>query len=117
MHLRHHVLAVDDDRLPPWRAQCHMEYGAVLGDVELIATKHRIDAVAQTAFFGECDEQPERFVGDTVLRIIKIYSDLVHRKALAAMRIGGEELPQMNVLDLLVMPLKRLPRRALRERR
>ena len=53
VHLGHDVLAVDQDRLALGRAQGDVQDGAVLGDVDLLAAKHRVDAVAQARFLGE----------------------------------------------------------------
>jgi hypothetical protein len=52
MDLRHHVLAVHHDRVPFWRTQRHMQYGAVLSQVDLSAAEHGLDALAQAARLG-----------------------------------------------------------------
>ena len=51
--LGHDVLAVDDDRRALRRAQRHVQDGAVLGDVDLLAAEHRVDARAQAGLLGE----------------------------------------------------------------
>jgi hypothetical protein len=43
---------VDDDLGILGRSQGHMEYGALFGDVDLLATKHGVDAWAQTGFLA-----------------------------------------------------------------
>ena len=40
--LGHDVLAVDEDRLAARRPQRHMQHGAVLADVDLLAGEHRV---------------------------------------------------------------------------
>src|SRR5262252_6205835 len=50
--MRYDILAIDDDRGPPWRTQGNVQHSAVLGDVDLVAAEHCVDALAQTAFVG-----------------------------------------------------------------
>ena len=51
--LGHDVLAVDDDRRAARCAQRHVQHGAVLGDVDLLAREHGVDALAQAGLLGE----------------------------------------------------------------
>src|SRR5262249_32975608 len=48
MDMWYDVLAVDDDRCPLWRTQGNVQDSAVLGDIDLVAAEHRVDARAQT---------------------------------------------------------------------
>ena len=48
----HDVLAVDDDRRASRRAQRDVQHGAVLGDVDLLAAEHRVDARAQAGLLA-----------------------------------------------------------------
>ncbi len=57
MHVGHDVLPVDHDRLAARRAQRDVQHGAVLGDVDLLAAEHRVDARAQPRLAGELQEQ------------------------------------------------------------
>ena len=68
----HHVLAIDDDRCSSRRAQGHVQDSAVFRDVDLLAPEHGVDALAQSGFLGELQEQLERFVGDAILRVIEV---------------------------------------------
>ena len=45
VHLRHHVLAIHDDRLPLRGAQRHVQHGTILRDVDPVAAEHGVDAV------------------------------------------------------------------------
>ena len=49
----HDVPSVDDDRGLSRRAQGDVQHGAVLGDVDLVAAEHRVDALAQPGLLGE----------------------------------------------------------------
>ena len=40
----HDVLAVGDDRRSARRAQCHVQDGAVFGEVDVVAAEHRFDS-------------------------------------------------------------------------
>src|SRR5439155_25817758 len=55
------VVAVDDDRCPSWRTQSNVQHSAVLGDVDLVAAEHRVEARPQTALLGQFNEQPHCF--------------------------------------------------------
>ena len=59
--LRHHVLAIDDDRCPFRRAQGHVQDGAVLGDVDLFAAEHGVDPRSQAGFLCQLQEQLRGF--------------------------------------------------------
>ena len=90
-----------------------MEYGPFFRLVDRLAAEHRIDAFAQTAFLGQSDQQPYGFVGDPVFGIVQVNARGFSGQALAAARIVGEELPQMQITDCGVMGLECLPGRAL----
>ena len=89
---RHDVLAVDHDRGPFRGAQGHVQHGAVLGDVDLLAAEHGVDPRAQTALVGQLQQQLERLVGDAVLRVIEIDARGLGGHAFAALGIVGEQL-------------------------
>ena len=115
MNLRHDVLAVDQDRRAARCAQRHVEHGAFLRDVDLLAAEHGVDAGAQAAVLGEADEQRERLVGDAVLRIIEIDARGLERQPFAALRIAREQLAEMHGADAPVVLFERLPGRLLGE--
>src|SRR5215467_14112411 len=91
MDMRDDVLAIDDNRCPPWRTQGNVQDRAILGDVDLVAAEHRVDARAQTALVSQCNEEPQCFIGDAVFRVVKIYTDCVYRQPLATLRIVSEQ--------------------------
>ena len=72
--------------LIPRRAQRHVQHGAVLGDVDLLAAEHGVDALAQAALRGEVQQQAQRLVGDAVLGVVQVQADRLSREALAALR-------------------------------
>ena len=113
VHVRHDVMAIDQDARIARRAQRHVQHRALLGDVDLVAAEHRIATLRHAALLRELQQQPHGLVGDAVLRIVEVQSGALCRQAFATARIIGEELPQVHVLDLLVMRGKCLPRRRL----
>ena len=115
MHLGHDVLAIHDDRLPLGGAQGHVQDGALLGDVDLLAPEHGVDTGSQAGFLGQLQEEPQRLVGDAVLGVVEVDADGLGGEALAAVGVVREELPEVQLLDLRVMGFERLPRRALSE--
>ena len=110
--LGHDVLAIDDDGCSSRRAQRHVQDGAVLGDVDLLAAEHGVDPRAQAGFLRQLQEQLEGFVGDAILRVVEEDAHRLGRHPLAAPWVIREELPQMQSPDLLVVGLERLPGRA-----
>ena len=106
---------VDDDGLSARRAQRDMEDGAVLGDVDLLAAEHRVDAIAQPGLLRQLPQQTERLVGDAVLGVVETEAGEFHRHSLAALRVVREERTQVQAADLLVVRLQRLPRWARRQ--
>ena len=68
------------------RAQRDVQDGAVLGDVDLVAAEHGVDARAQAGLLGQLQQQLERLVGDAVLRVVEEEADGLERHPLAALR-------------------------------
>ena len=92
MNLRHNVSAVGDDRDVSRRPRRNMQHGAALGNVDLLAAEHRVDALAQPRLLRKLDEQLYGFVGDAILGVVGIDADGHAREAFAASRIVREEL-------------------------
>jgi hypothetical protein len=113
MDLGHHVLAVHDDRRVARGAQRDVQDSPILGQVDPVTAEHRIDALAQAALLGQTTEQRDGLVGDAILRVVQIESDRLRGQALAADRVGGEELAEVPLPDRLVVRLECLPRRPL----
>ena len=84
-----------------------------LRHIDRVAPKHGIDALTQTRFLGEAQQQLHGFVGDAILGIIEIESCRLGHQSLAALGILIEELAKMQALDRLAMGLERSPSRAL----
>jgi hypothetical protein len=58
VHFGNDVLAPSDqDRGAARSAQRDVQHGAVLGDVDLLAAEHRVDALAQPRFLGQLHQQ------------------------------------------------------------
>ena len=60
VHRGHHVLAVDLDDRALRRAQRDVQHGAVLGDVDLLAAEHRVDALPQPGAHGRARRSSRR---------------------------------------------------------
>ncbi len=116
MHFGNHVLAVHDDRLILGRAQGHMQHRALLGDVDLVAAKHGIDARTQVRLFRQLEQKLDGFIGDAVFRIIEKDAFGLGRQALSTLRVGSEQLPQMHLADFFRMTFETLPCRPRGER-
>ena len=57
MDFRHHVFSVHVNRSSFWGAQRHMQHGSLLGDIDLLAAKHRVDSLFQSGLFGELKQK------------------------------------------------------------
>src|ERR1700678_154444 len=92
-----------------------MQNRAFLGEVDLVAAKHRIDVRAQPRFLRQLQKKLEGFIRDAVLRIIQEDARALGRQPFATCRILGKKLSQMRVLDWFVVSLESLPRLSLRK--
>ncbi len=72
---------------------------------------------AQPGLLGEGDEEPERLVGDPVLRVVEVEAGGLGGQPLAALRVVGEQVAKVDVADLVVVLLERSPRGALTQGR
>ena len=86
-----------------------MEHGAVLRDVDPVASEHRLGALCEPRFLGELYEERERLVADAVLRVVEVEARALRREAFAAGRVAGEQVAKVGVADLRVVPLERRP--------
>jgi hypothetical protein len=72
--LSHDVDSVDDQRGLSGHAQGDVQYGAILRDVDVLASEHAIAALAQSRLVRQIDEQTNGLVGDALLRIVQVES-------------------------------------------
>ena len=91
------VDAVDDQRAAARHPQRDVEHGPVLGDVDVLAGEHRFAPFVDAALGGEVAEQQQRLVDDPVLREVEVEAGAVGDEALAARRVGVEEVAQVAV--------------------
>ena len=116
VHVGHDVAAVDDDRLRRCGARS-ATCSTARFSVTLILSPRNIASIRSRSpdSSASCSKQPDRLVGDAVLRVVEVDAGGLERQALAARRVVGEELAQRSVAhDRCVVRGKRLPRRARR---
>lgn len=101
----HDVQPVDHDPLASRRPQGHVQHGATLGDVELLAPEHRVDPLPQPALLSQPEEQAERLARDRVLGVVEVDALRFGDQPLAAARVVREELSQLQVAHLSVVGL------------
>ena len=116
MHFRHDVLPIDLDHSAARRPQRHVEHGAVLGDVDLLAAEHGVDPRAEAGPFGQMDQQRERLFREPVLRVVEVQALGFADERLATLGIVGKELPEMEVADFGKVGRESLPGGTLLER-
>ncbi len=97
-------------------AQRDVQDGTVLGDVDLLAGEHRVDVVAQTGLFGEVEQRPHRLGLDPVLRIVEVDPDGIGGEALSTIGVRGEQLPQVDIAQRVVLAAQCLPGRTVGQR-
>ena len=88
--VRHHVVAVDQDRLAGEIAQGGVQDGALLGDVDLLAGEHRVALGLDPARLGEVDERAQNGGVDPLLGKIKQKIVEGDAELLKSRRIVGE---------------------------
>ena len=99
MHLRDDVLPVDDERRVARQAQRGVQDGPVLGDVDVVAAEHRLDALRSPRLVRELQEQRDRLVRDPVLRVVEVEPGGLGGQPLAAGGVGGEQVAQVRLTD------------------
>ncbi len=92
VYVRDNILAVHDNGSIFWRSKRDVEHRTILCDVNLVAAKHRIDALSQARFFRQINQKLQRLVRDAILRIIQIDTAAIQRKLLAALRLVAEQI-------------------------
>ena len=117
VNLRDHVDAVHEQRDPLGHPQRHVQHRTVLRDVDPVTAEHHLDPLGQPGLLGERDQQVDRLVGDPVLGIVEVQARRLCPEPLAAARVLGEQVTEVNVADLRVMALERGPGRTLAQRR
>src|SRR5260370_7953609 len=68
MNLRHHVVAVHDNRCSFWGAQRHMQHSSLFCGVDLLAMEHPIAPLRDASPPGELNEQSNCFIGNPLFR-------------------------------------------------
>ena len=110
VHVLDDVLAVDGQLLAARQSQRGVQHRAVLRGVDVDAGEHRVAALLQSGGAGQVEQQLQRLPGDPVLAVVDV--EVADRQCQlgAAGGVFGEELAQVFVADLVVMPLQGLPR-------
>ncbi len=94
MTSRGDVLAAD--RGPARLAQGHMQHGAILGAIDVLAREHALDAIAQLHEIGQRIQLVQRFLVDALPREIHRQAQRRARKARVAARVLCEQVPGVH---------------------
>ena len=109
MHVADDVLAVDVQHAAGRHAQRHVEDGAVLGRVDVLAREHRVTVRGDVGGVGQVHEEAHGLVGHPLLRVVEDEVGRLRRHAPRPLRVVGEEVAQMPLGDLVVVRRQRLP--------
>ena len=116
VHLRHDVLAVDHDLASSGarNAVC----STARSSVTLILSPRNIASMRSRnpARCANSSEEPQRLVGDAVLRVVEVEALGLDGQALAPLGVGGEEVAQVGVAHLLEVLFERVPLRGIGDR-
>src|SRR5438128_9586523 len=93
----------------PLGAQGDVQDRSPLRHVDPLSPEHGVDPRAQAGCLRQLEEEPQRLVGDAMLRVIEVDAHRLRRQALAAPGVVREEPAQMQVADLLVVGPEGLP--------
>ena len=111
VHLRHDVLAIDEDRAVAAIAQGDVQHGAALGVVDHLAAEQARGPLRHLGLIGELGEQAQCFVSDAMLGKIHQQVAKVPGEPSKARRISGKQVAQMQIGDRGVMGVQFLPDR------
>ena len=92
-----------------------VQYGSILGGVDLLAGEHPLDRGGQVDRFGQGDEQPHGLVGDPVLRIVEPQPARLDHEPIRAARVFAKKVGQVQRLDGNEVLFEILPGRLLVE--
>jgi hypothetical protein len=86
-----------------------MQRRATFGDVHGLPAKHRVHLLGESSLVGEPPQKLQGVVRHSMLRIVEIDARRLRREPLAPGGVGLEEIPEVQGLDLRVVPLKPAP--------
>ena len=67
-----------------------MQHGSILRDVDFFAFEHGLNALAQSGFAGQLDQEPESFIGDAIFGVVQEKAGGFGGHALAAFGVLRE---------------------------
>ena len=111
VYLRHHILAIDEDRPVAAIAQGDMQHRAALGVVDHLAAEQARGPFRHLSLIGQLGEQAQCFVCNTMLGKIHQQVAKVPGEPSKARRISGKQVAQMQIGDRGVMGVQFLPDR------
>jgi hypothetical protein len=115
MNIGHNIVPIYNDRFLSWRSQRYVKDGPILGTVDLFTAEHRFDARSQTGLFGQLTEQSQRFIRNSILRVIEIDPSRFGGHTLATFRVSSKKGAKMLFTNLLGVILEFFPCRTLVE--
>ena len=90
MNLRHHVVAVHDNRCSFGGAQRHMQHSALFGDIDFLAAEHCVAPLCDPTLYRELHEQSDGFIGNSIFGVVQVQACAFDRKVFSAVWIVRE---------------------------
>src|SRR5690554_2503389 len=103
VHLGSDVLAAHHAGRSLGQPQGPMHRRPALGGIHRVTAKQSVDPVGQVLLTRQREQSVERLLGQALLGVIEQQRPAISVQALEALRIIGEELRQMGVLDVIGM--------------
>ena len=72
MDVRGDVVTIDHQRGISWTPQCRVQYGAVLGDINMFTVEHCRGSCHDTLLLGEAKQRGYNIRGDALLAEINL---------------------------------------------
>jgi hypothetical protein len=109
------IVPVDLDDRREGGAQGDVQHRAVLSCVDLLAAEHRVPELGHPDGGCEFAQQFQGLVGDEVLGVVDVQITDLERVTAGALRVGGEQLTQVGIRELVTVLAERVPLGALVE--
>jgi len=92
VHFGHDVLTVHDDGRITRRTESRVQNRAILREIDLFSTKHRVDTPPQLGLLCQPEQQVERFTCDSILGVVEKKAYCLGGQTFAALRIICKKL-------------------------
>src|SRR5437764_1151399 len=109
MDVRHDIATLVQDGSPAWSTQRDVKDRALLRNIDCLTLKHGLDPAAKIRLCRQLQQQLQCLGGDAVFGIIEIDACGFCAQAFTTVGLLREKLPEMEVLDAVIVGLQQSP--------